>query len=71
MQKTRVIYQIYIKRINLVVEKVREEKGYYKYEYIIRKMPLEVLKEKNNLDTQKGYADTGDSKKQIDKTYKI
>lgn len=47
-------------------------------------MPLEVLKEKNNPDTQKGYADTGDSEKeyqintnktnikeQIDKTDKI
>ena len=48
----------------LKIKQIRGEKGYYKYEYIIREIPLEVLQEKNNPDTQKGYTDTGDTEKE-------
>lgn len=48
----------------LEIQQTRGEKGYYKYEYIIREIPLDVLQEKNNPDTQKGYTDTGDSEKE-------
>lgn len=48
----------------LEIQQTRGEKGYYKYEYIIREIPLDVLQEKNNPDTQKGYIDTGDSEKE-------
>lgn len=47
----------------LEIQQTRGEKGYYKYEYIIREIPLDVLQEKNNPDTQKGYADIGDTEK--------
>lgn len=43
----------------LDIIKIRGEKGYYKYEYVIREIPKFVEKEKNNPDTQKGYTDEG------------
>ena len=48
----------------LEIQQTRGEKGYYKYEYLIREIPLEILQEKNNPDTQKGYTDTGDTEKE-------
>lgn len=48
----------------LEIQQTRGEKGYYKYEYIIREIPLEVEKSKNNPDTQKGNTDKGDSEKE-------
>lgn len=45
------------------VHKTRGEKGYYKYEYTIREIPLEVEKQRNNPDTQKGHTVEGDAEK--------
>ncbi len=47
----------------LVTEQTRGEKGYYKYNYIIYEEPHIVEIEKNNPDTQKGYADEGNTEK--------
>lgn len=47
----------------LVTEQTRGEKGYYKYNYIIYEEPHIVEIEKNNPDTQKGYADEGNAEK--------
>lgn len=47
----------------LVTEQARGEKGYYKYNYIIYEEPHIVEVEKNNPDTQKGYADEGNTEK--------
>lgn len=47
----------------LVTEQARGEKGYYKYNYIIYEEPHIVEIEKNNPDTQKGYADEGNTEK--------
>lgn len=37
----------------LEIKQARGEKGYYKYEYIIREFPLEVERQRNNSDTKK------------------
>ena len=44
----------------VVREQGRGEKGYYKYDYIIREIPVNVL-EKDHPDTQKGDAVKGDT----------
>lgn len=46
----------------VVREQGRGEKGYYKYDYIIREIPVNVL-EKDHPDTQKGDAVKGDTEK--------
>ena len=46
----------------VVREQGRGEKGYYKYDYIIREIPVNVL-EKDHPDTQKGDAVKGDAEK--------
>ncbi len=48
----------------LEINQTRGEKGYYKYEYIIRELPLEVEKQRNNPDTQKGDTVIGDTEKE-------
>ena len=63
----------------LVIEQVRGDKGYYKYNYIIYEHPIIVETEGNNPDTQKGYADVDtqinsekiSSKELLNKTNKI
>lgn len=47
----------------LEINQTRGEKGYYKYEYIIREIPLDVEKQRNNPDTQKGDTVEGDVEK--------
>lgn len=47
----------------LEIKQTRGERGYYKYEYIIREIPLEVEKERNNPDTQKGDTVEGETVK--------
>lgn len=49
----------------LVIEQKRDEKGYYKYNYIIYEEPKENEKTLNHPDTQKGYADKGNTEKDI------
>lgn len=51
-----------INRGYVVREQGRGEKGYYKYDYIIREIPVNVL-EKDHPDTQKGDAVKGDTEK--------
>lgn len=41
----------------LEIQQTRGEKGYYKYEYTIREIPLELEKADENPDTQKGDTD--------------
>ena len=45
----------------LEIVQTRGEKGYYKYEYIIREILVEVEKQKDNPDTQKGNTVEGDT----------
>lgn len=47
----------------LVVEQTRGEKGQYKYNYIIYEEPLDIKKEKDHPDTQKGNTVKGDTEK--------
>ena len=47
----------------LEIVQTRGEKGYYKYEYIIREIPIVVEKQKDNPDTQKGNTVEGDTEK--------
>ena len=47
----------------LEIQQSRGDKGYYKYEYIIREIPLEVEKQHDNPDTQKGNTVEGDAEK--------
>ncbi|MBO5095696.1 MAG: hypothetical protein J6D28_06395 [Bacilli bacterium] len=47
----------------LEIVQTRGEKGYYKYEYIIREIPIEIEKQKDNPDTQKGNTVEGDTEK--------
>ena len=49
----------------LVIEQDRGDKGYYKYNYIIYEQPITLEKDKDNPDTQKGYAVEGDAEKDI------
>lgn len=49
----------------LEINQTRGDKGYYKYEYIIREIPLDIEKQKDNPDTQKGNTVEGDSEKDI------
>lgn len=49
----------------LVIEQTRGNRGYYKYNYIIYEHPITLEKDKNNPDTQKGYAVEGDAEKDI------
>lgn len=52
----------------LEVRQYREKNGYYKYEYIIREIPLEIEKSKdNNPGIPKGYAVEGDTEKGTEK----
>lgn len=48
----------------LEINQTRGDKGYYRYEYIIREIPLEIEKEINNPDTQKGHTVEGDTEKE-------
>lgn len=48
----------------LEINQTRGDKGYYKYEYVIREIPLEIEKERNNPDTQKGNTVEGDTEKE-------
>lgn len=48
----------------LEINQTRGDKGYYKYEYIIREIPLDIEKQKDNPDTQKGNTAEGDSEKE-------
>ncbi len=41
----------------LVIEQVRGEKGYYKYNYIIYEQPITIENQEYSPDTQKGYTD--------------
>ena len=45
----------------LEIVQTRGEKGYYKYEYIIREIPISIEKTKAPPDTQKGNAVKGDA----------
>lgn len=47
----------------LEIVQTRGEKGYYKYEYVIREIPIEVEKQKDNPGTQKGDTVKGDTEK--------
>lgn len=47
----------------LAIEQARGDRGYYKYNYIIYEQPITL--EKDNPDTQKGYAVEGDAEKSI------
>lgn len=47
----------------LEIQQTRGDKGYYKYEYIIREIPLEVEKQQDNPDAQKGNTVEGDAEK--------
>lgn len=49
----------------LAIEQDRGEKGYYKYNYIIYEQPIIIEKDKDNPDTQKGYAVEGNTEKDI------
>lgn len=49
----------------LAIEQDRGDKGYYKYNYIIYEQPITLEKDKDNPDTQKGYAVEGDAEKDI------
>ncbi len=63
----------------LVIEQIRGEKGYYKYNYIIYEHPIIDEDQENDPDTQKGYADVDtlissekiSSKELLNKTNKI
>ena len=47
----------------LVVEQQREKNGCYKYNYVIYEQSVLLEKQKDNPDTQKGYAVEGDAEK--------
>lgn len=47
----------------LEIVQVRDEKGHYKYEYIIRELPIDIEREKASPDTQKGDTAKGDAVK--------
>lgn len=48
----------------LEINQTRGEKGYYKYEYIIREIPLDIEKQRNHPDDQKGNIVIGDTEKE-------
>lgn len=54
----------------LEIKQTRGEKGYYKYEYIIREYPINMEKSKNNPYTQKGITESGRSEKETEITTK-